>query len=136
MRIEMLVQSDFSYIFTNPILMGQDRMRVVPLGIGHKYRPVRVYDLDELYSTYLNHRRLRVFANKGLKCEYCEKRGIYLIGAVDVHGAYHVDLYTADFELLTIDHVIPKSRGGDKKALSNLVPCCNTCNTKKGSKLL
>lgn len=34
---------------------------------------------------------------------------------------------------LTLDHVIPKSRGGDKSWL-NLVTCCEKCNQKKADK--
>ena len=33
---------------------------------------------------------------------------------------------------LTIDHVIPRSRGG-KTDFDNCVACCKTCNTKKGN---
>jgi 5-methylcytosine-specific restriction endonuclease McrA len=36
---------------------------------------------------------------------------------------------------LTIDHVIPRSRGG-KDTWDNLVACCTTCNVKKGNKFL
>ncbi len=35
----------------------------------------------------------------------------------------------------TIDHVIPLVRGGDNMKI-NLVPCCRSCNSSKGSKLL
>lgn len=31
---------------------------------------------------------------------------------------------------LTMDHIIPLSRGGKSQKI-NLVPCCKTCNTKK-----
>ena len=34
---------------------------------------------------------------------------------------------------LSLDHVIPKSRGGGRGWL-NLVTCCHTCNQKKGNK--
>lgn len=34
---------------------------------------------------------------------------------------------------LTIDHVIPKVKGGDNK-WTNLVTCCHDCNVKKGHK--
>ena len=34
---------------------------------------------------------------------------------------------------LTIDHVIPKSRGG-KNTWENLVTCCKKCNAKKDNK--
>lgn len=36
---------------------------------------------------------------------------------------------------LTIDHVIPKSKGG-QNTWENLVACCTSCNLKKGDKLL
>lgn len=32
----------------------------------------------------------------------------------------------------SIDHVIPKSKGGTRD-LSNLVPCCKGCNSLKGA---
>ena len=35
---------------------------------------------------------------------------------------------------LTIDHMIPKSKGG-KTDFDNCVACCKDCNTKKGSRM-
>ena len=35
---------------------------------------------------------------------------------------------------MTIDHLIPKSKGGTNH-ISNLVPCCKPCNQKKANKL-
>jgi 5-methylcytosine-specific restriction endonuclease McrA len=37
-----------------------------------------------------------------------------------------------DKEKLTIDHIIPKSRGG-KTSFENCVSSCKPCNNKKGS---
>jgi 5-methylcytosine-specific restriction endonuclease McrA len=37
------------------------------------------------------------------------------------------------YKQLSLDHVIPKSRGGDRGWL-NLVTCCHGCNQKKGNK--
>ena len=34
---------------------------------------------------------------------------------------------------LTLDHVVPKSKGGET-SWENIVTCCNTCNNFKGSK--
>jgi len=34
---------------------------------------------------------------------------------------------------LTMDHVVPKSRGGEK-AWTNIVACCKQCNNRKGDK--
>lgn len=37
-------------------------------------------------------------------------------------------------ELLTVDHVVPRSRGGDH-SWTNLVTACKACNQQKGSRL-
>ena len=34
----------------------------------------------------------------------------------------------------TVDHVIPIKDGGDPLAYDNLVSCCSTCNSRKGSR--
>ena len=34
----------------------------------------------------------------------------------------------------TVDHVIPIKDGGDPLAYDNLVSCCITCNSRKGSR--
>ena len=56
--------------------------------------------------------RTMIYKRDGNKCQYC--------GAT---------------KRLTIDHVIPKSKGGDD-SWENLVVACSTCNTKKGDKFL
>ena len=42
-------------------------------------------------------------------------------------------VYCGGLKKLTIDHVIPKSRGGDN-TWENMVTCCFDCNSRKGSK--
>ena len=41
---------------------------------------------------------------------------------------------TFDMAQLTVDHVIPRSRGGDK-TWTNLLAACRKCNQRKGDKL-
>jgi 5-methylcytosine-specific restriction endonuclease McrA len=36
---------------------------------------------------------------------------------------------------LTMDHIVPVSKGG-KSTKNNVVPCCKTCNSEKKSRLL
>jgi len=42
-------------------------------------------------------------------------------------------VYCGSNKNLTIDHVLPKSRGGSNR-WTNLVTCCGNCNRKKGDK--
>ncbi|HEX8691729.1 MAG TPA: HNH endonuclease signature motif containing protein [Longimicrobium sp.] len=56
--------------------------------------------------------RDRIFARDGFRCVYCA-------------GLYPV-------ELLSLDHVQPRMRGGDNSD-GNLVTACKACNTKKGN---
>lgn len=54
--------------------------------------------------------RLKIYQRDGYKCIYC--------------GTH---------KKLTIDHVMPKSRGG-LNTWENMVTCCFDCNSKKGNK--
>jgi 5-methylcytosine-specific restriction endonuclease McrA len=52
-----------------------------------------------------------VFARDGWECQYCGRTGS-----------------------LTMDHVVPRSRGGET-SWENVVTCCAGCNRRKGNKL-
>lgn len=58
--------------------------------------------------------RKNIMLRDGLKCQYCGKRG----------GSN-----------LTLDHVIPQSKGGPN-TWQNLVTACGPCNTRKGDSTL
>lgn len=106
-----------------------------PQILGHKYSFHELLEFELLQTKYSTHRRLKVFFHHGTKCvaENCNKEGIYLIKAKNNAGGFHIDLYTKDFEMMTIDHIIPKSKGG-KNEIENLQPMCNTCNAKKADR--
>ncbi|MFH5773568.1 HNH endonuclease [Paracoccus sp. NGMCC 1.201697] len=55
-------------------------------------------------------RRARLYARDGNACHYC-----------------------GGGENLTLDHMLPQSRGGDDSD-ENLVTCCRNCNSSKGTK--
>jgi hypothetical protein len=55
--------------------------------------------------------RLRIFRRDGFRCVYC--------GAIFEAGA------------LTVDHVEPRVKGGDRSG-GNVVTCCRACNAEKG----
>lgn len=115
----------------NIFLPFEGDMVKVPNSIGHNYIPFKILPLDDLQTKYSNHKRLKVFANKGLKCVNCDRIGKYLIAAKDRSGSIHIDLYTKDFELMTVDHIKPKWIGGTYD-IENLDPMCRFCNTEKG----
>lgn len=64
-------------------------------------------------KVYFNRRNL--YRRDNFTCQYCERK--------------------LDSSELTIDHIIPRSRGG-KSNWVNCVLACNKCNAKKGSNLL
>jgi 5-methylcytosine-specific restriction endonuclease McrA len=95
--------------------------------------------LEELYTVYEYHERLEVFAKKGLYCATCPRKGTLLIiteERTNKHGhigLQHVDIYTDDFILMTVDHIEPYSVSQDN-TLNNKQPMCEPCNHSKGSK--
>lgn len=54
--------------------------------------------------------RRAVFARDGWECQYCGRNGS-----------------------LTMDHVVPRSKGGET-SWENVVACCATCNRRKGDR--
>lgn len=60
--------------------------------------------------TRISERNKRVFQLLGTECHYC--------GLPDA---------------TTVDHIVPKSKGGGER-IKNLVPCCRQCNASKGTK--
>ena len=108
----------------------------IPLKLGHNFTFHEMFDISLLNTRFSTHKRLRVFHNHGTRCAMpaCGKEGVYLIKAKNTDGGFHIDLYTDEFELMTIDHIMPKSKGGTN-SLENLQPMCHSCNTKKADKI-
>ena len=86
---------------------------------------------------FKDHRRLKVFFEKGTKCynPLCSCVGTRLIAGKDNGGGIHWDVYTDSYVLMTVDHVTPQVKGGNWD-INNLEPMCRFCNNKKGSKSL
>lgn len=71
-------------------------------------------------------KQLKVYSKTNFKCAYCGK---------DLDFEPHklsCGVHTYNF---AIDHLIPKSKGGTNET-QNLLPCCKSCNSKKGTKSL
>ncbi len=101
---------------------------------------IQILPLIDLYTVYKDHKRLKVFVEKGRECVVCERKGELLLVTKGEQGDIHVDLFTDDFVLMTVDHIVPKSiakRIGWKKSqtesLLNKQPMCVYCNSRKGN---
>jgi 5-methylcytosine-specific restriction endonuclease McrA len=66
------------------------------------------------YQKHVKFSRDNVFIRDNYSCQYCGQAFMR--------------------QLLTLDHVIPRSKGGGTN-WQNVVTCCQKCNNKKGSKL-
>lgn len=109
--------------------MSSGRTRVQVFG----YKIIKTEPLSML-EEYQEHRRLRVFFHKGVECinPKCNKVGTMIVHGMDRGGNVHVDICDDDFYPLSVDHRLPRSKGGSDE-LENLDPMCTGCNTKKGN---
>lgn len=99
--------------------------------MGEIIEIIPLLDLEK----FKEHRRLQTFYHKGCQCVVpgCNRIGTKLIRHQFKKGDIHVDLFTEDNHLMTVDHIIPKSKGGENH-LNNYQPMCQEHNTLKGSK--
>jgi 5-methylcytosine-specific restriction endonuclease McrA len=105
------------------VLLLKDKAEVVEIGTqdlhwatGSLPRPVVIRLVTYVRIPRDTHKRKitrrAVFARDGWACQYCG----------------------SDRGSLTIDHVIPRSKGGSS-AWDNIVTCCAPCNRRKGDRL-
>jgi len=92
-----------------------------------------------LFSEHKN-RKLTQTANRiknmGSKCVNCERESYYLVRGFIKNRSCPIDrVFSKDLIRITIDHIIPKSKGG-KNNHENLQVMCESCNTKKGNKII
>lgn len=105
---------------------------MIVLEYGHKL--VKIMPMSTLVK-YQRHKRLGVFYHKGLRCVCCGVKGVHLVQARDKGGRKHVDIYTADWTLMTVDHDKPRALGGDN-GIANKQPMCMYCNSIKAARVL
>ena len=92
-------------------VLRQDAENIVT-SIGEFVRPliIRLLSYVRFKSKPVKLNRKRIFKRDNNECVYCgSKRN------------------------LTIDHIMPRSRGG-KNTWANLVTCCSNCNLRKGNR--
>ena len=76
-------------------------------------RVIRLMFYDRVPKQSVRFNRRNIFARDGNRCQYCGRR-----------------FATSE---LSLDHVVPRSRGGDTN-WENIVCCCVKCNVKKGGR--
>jgi len=121
--------------------------------LPHGKELIAFLPFSDLYEEFSEHERLQVFAKKGCVCVACGRVGTLLALGRETRdykqsrkrgsvGRTHIDLYTDDFVLMTVDHIVPKyickQLGWTKaqmESLDNKQPMCDPCNGSKGHKL-
>jgi len=77
-------------------------------------RIIRLLFYDRLPRQPVKFNRRNIYARDGNRCQYCGRK--------------------FPTNELSLDHVVPRSRGGDT-AWSNIVCCCVDCNVRKGGRV-
>lgn len=124
MQKVLVLNFDYSPLNIVPLKRG---MRLIVKGkaevIEHDENPIRSEKrefLRPLIIRLLNYIKYRIFSYK------ISRKRIY---SRDKNQCG----YCGTKKNLTIDHIIPRSRGGGN-TWENLVTCCSNCNTKKGDR--
>lgn len=129
-----------------PIQARNDITRV------HGYERLAIVSLETVFSNMgkiikvegkpiaIRSKRYRCYARNGVICVRCGIEGKYFAAErsknCDPSTKYHLNLYHLSAEgkeiMMTVDHVIPLSRGGEDN-IRNLQPMCIHCNGSKGN---
>ena len=85
------------------------------------------------FSVHSKSLRYMTFYQRGVKCVCCGKEGTHFKLCGDENtNRRHFDLSADDGTLITKDHIIPASKGGQDK-VSNMQTMCAVCNVEKGN---
>ena len=103
--------------------------------IRFNYKVLRTEPIENLVK-YKNKRRLSVFYYKGIDCANpkCNRKGTQIVHGIDRNGNVHIDICNDDFYPMTVDHIVPRSKGGSN-TLDNMQPMCCECNIIKGDNM-
>lgn len=90
--------------------------------------------IERIKSKQITSKRFSTVLKLGECCKGCGVKRSYVAQGRDNGGSLHWDLYAENGVMLTIDHILPKSRGG-KDHFDNYQLMCTTCNRGKDNVL-
>lgn len=70
----------------------------------------------------------------GYKCQNCNIKPSFFALGLDKSKRWHLDLYSDNHDMFTIDHIHPKSKGG-KNNIENYQLLCKVCNEDKSDNI-
>ena len=105
---------------------------------SHNWKIISRHTMVEIVKEYndgnIKSVRILNLFKLGFTCVDCKIEGTKWIRTRDAGGGIHLDLYSEDDTLMTIDHIIPKSKGG-KNHIDNMQTMCKVCNESKGNQI-
>ena len=111
------------------------------------YKGLMTFEIKEFYEICTSLKRISARKSQWLKLIkanrlVCPETGLKVHRLqLDVKQfkngcSYHFNFYSECGELFTVDHIIPKSKGGHPHKLENLQPMIAVNNWKKGNTLI
>jgi 5-methylcytosine-specific restriction endonuclease McrA len=83
----------------------------------------------------INTDKLACFKRNGLKCANCGIKGSEFHLQKNSNSDHFLNLYAkkknGNLELMTMDHIVPRSKNGSRRARNNLQTMCYCCNQNK-----
>ena len=109
-------------------MIGEDNL----LRRDARLKKTKDIEVDD-FNVHLITLRYMTFYQKGTACVCCGKVGTHFkLCGEESTTRRHFNLFADDGTLITKDHILPKSKGGED-VVENLQPMCEKCNIAKGN---
>ena len=107
---------------------------LIPAAFGVKRMQIEARNRN-WYVKVCASKRIQLFV-RSITCAYCGRMGSHFrLETAGNQTNPHLNLYTEDGILMTVDHIIPVALGG-RNHLTNYQAMCSRCNNKRGASLL